>query len=70
MAESGEDLHTSAIMCNLSPRLYALSEQLGIGYQKRYIMGIFPDPGSELETPAKDRWEKQTSEHRVSVFFY
>ena len=50
-------------MCNLSPRLYASSEQLGIGY-------IFPDPESELETPAKARREKQTSEHRVSVCFF
>ena len=50
-------------MCNLSPRLYTSSEQLGIGY-------IFPDPESELETPAKARREKQTSEHRVSVGFF
>ena len=50
-------------MCNLSLRLYALSEQFGIGY-------IFPDPESELETPAKARREKQTSEHRVSVCFF
>ena len=52
-------------MCNLSPRLYASSKQLGIGY-------IFPDPESELETPAKARREKQTSEQRVSVvvFYY
>ena len=50
-------------MCNLYPRLYASSEQLGIGY-------IVPDPESELETPAKARREKQTSEHRVSVGFF
>ena len=50
-------------MCNLSPRLYASSEQLGFGY-------IFPDPESELETPAKARWEKQTSEHRVSIVVF
>ena len=50
-------------MCDLSPRLYASSEQLGTGY-------ILPDPESELETPAKARREKQTSEHRVSVCFF
>ena len=50
-------------MCNLSPRLYASSEQLGFGY-------IFPDPEGELETPAKARWEKRTSEHRVSVVLF
>jgi hypothetical protein len=50
-------------VCYLSPRLYASSEQLGIGY-------IFPDPESELETPAKARQEKQTSEHRVSVCLF
>ena len=48
-------------MSNLSPRLYASSEQLGIGY-------IFPDPESELKTPAKARREKQTSEHSVCFF--
>ncbi|CAL8395535.1 unnamed protein product [Boreogadus saida] len=43
------------------PRLYASSEQLGIGY-------IFPDPESVLETPAKARREKQTSEqYRLPV---
>ena len=56
MAESGED----RARYKLSPRLYALSEQIGIGY-------IFPVPESELETPAKARREKQ---HRVSVFFF
>ena len=50
-------------MCNLSPRLYDSSEQLGIGY-------IFPDTESELETQAKALREKQTSEHRVSVYFF
>ena len=50
-------------MCNLSPRLYDSSEQLGIGY-------IYPDPESELETPAKAHREKQMSEHRVSVCFF
>ena len=59
MAESCED----RAVCNLSLRLYALSEQFGIGY-------IFPDPESELETPAKARREKQTSEHRESVLFF
>ncbi|CAL8354002.1 unnamed protein product [Boreogadus saida] len=39
-------------------RLYASSELLGIRY-------IVPDPESELETPAKARREKQTSEHRT-----
>ena len=50
-------------MSNLSPRLYASSEQLGIGY-------IFPDPESELKTPAKARREKQTSENRVFVVVF
>ena len=50
-------------MFNLSPRLYASSEQLGFGY-------IFPDPESKLETPAKACWEKWTSEHRVSVVVF
>ena len=50
-------------MCNLSPRLYASSELLGFGY-------IFPDPESELETPAKARGEKRTAEHRVSVVLF
>ena len=50
-------------MCNLSPRLYTSSEQLGIGY-------IFPDPEIVLETPAKARQEKRTSEYRVSVCFF
>ena len=59
MAEFGEDRSVD----NLSPRLYASSEQLGIGY-------IFPEPESELETPAKARREKQTSKHRVSVCFF
>ena len=53
MAESGGRY-------KLSPRLYALSEQIGIGY-------IFPVPESELETPAKARREKQ---HRVSGFLF
>ena len=50
-------------MCNLSPRLYASSEQLGIGY-------IFPDPECEPETSTKARREKWTYEHRVSVFSF
>ena len=36
---------------------------LGIGY-------IFPDPESVLETSAKARREKQTSEHRVIVVVF
>ena len=35
-----------------------------------WVLYIFPDPESELETPAKARREKQTSEHRASVCFF
>ena len=58
MAESGED----GAMCVTSLPGFT-THLLDIGY-------IFPDPESELETPAKARREKQTSEHRVSVGFF
>ena len=60
MAESGED----RAMCVTShPGYTPHREQLGIGY-------IFPDPESELETQAKARREKQTSEHLLKRFDY
>ena len=49
MAESCED----RAVCVTSHQALTLSQQLGIGH-------IFPDPESELETPAKARREKRT----------
>ena len=55
---SGED----RAVCVTSHRALASSQQLGIGH-------IFPDPESELETPAKARREKRMSEQSKCSFF-
>ena len=48
-------------VCNLSPGFSLIST---VGYWTH-----ISDPESDLETPAKARREKRTSEHRVSVSF-